>query len=283
MFKKIGEVILPVLIYEAITFVVAMLWVMGLTMLNMSQIAAEAVNGLDLTEIMTITLNDYMKSILFITFIGAFVTAPVVYYLYKRDRIVCGEKKPEKWSFNAYSFVILLGIGACIFGNNLLQLSGLIDISAEYQEVENILYQGRPLWLQIVGTGLIIPLTEELIFRGLIFKRVRRYSKFGAAAAVSTLVFALFHGNMVQASYAIFLGYLLAYVTECYGNLAAPVVLHCTANLVSILITNMKEIHSLYMKPVVIYGLTAFSLFLVFAGIRLIRNEIIPMREEGTT
>ena len=60
--------------------------------------------------------------------------------------------------------------------------------------------------------SIVAPVGEELIFRGYILRSLRPYGKRFAIFA-SALLFALFHGNLLQAPYAFLAGLILAYVT----------------------------------------------------------------------
>lgn len=136
----------------------------------------------------------------------------------------------------SYALIIGLGMAFCLVGNCLAGLSGLAYSDQAYQETAAAFY-GAPFVLLLVGSGLLVPLAEELFYRGLIFKRFRGQGSFWVAAAVSTLLFSGGHGNLVQSIYTIGLGILLAYVYERYGALKAPVVLHATANIMSVCCT----------------------------------------------
>lgn len=127
---------------------------------------------------------------------------------------------------------ILLGAGACVVVNVLIALSGLTALAPESQSSQ-ALYSGA-LWLQIVVAGLLLPVVEELVFRALCFRRLRE--EFGplVCAICSATLFALFHGDLVSGVYAFVIGLLLAWVYECSGVLYAPMLLHISANLMSL-------------------------------------------------
>lgn len=61
-------------------------------------------------------------------------------------------------------------------------------------------------------SAFVAPVAEELIFRGYILRSLRPFGKRFAILA-SALLFALFHGNLLQAPYAFLAGLILAYVT----------------------------------------------------------------------
>lgn len=135
-----------------------------------------------------------------------------------------------------YVLIVGLGVVFCLVGNCLAGMSGLVYSDQAYQETAAVFY-GASFVMQIVGSGIIIPLSEELFYRGLVFKRFREQGSFWLAAAVSTLLFSGGHGNLVQGLYTIGLGVLLAFVYERYGSLKAPLCLHITANIVSLCCT----------------------------------------------
>ena len=59
---------------------------------------------------------------------------------------------------------------------------------------------------------------------------MKRCFNYKTALAVSSLLFGLYHGNIVQVVYGSILGLLIAYTYELYGSFAAPVLFHGVAN-----------------------------------------------------
>lgn len=64
--------------------------------------------------------------------------------------------------------------------------------------------------------------------------RLRQYCNVNLAIGISALLFAAFHGNIVQGIYAFVTGVLFAYVYEKYGSLKAPMIVHISANMLSL-------------------------------------------------
>ena len=69
-----------------------------------------------------------------------------------------------------------------------------------------------PVWLGIISYGILAPLGEEIVFRGVVYGQLRKVLKVPYAVVLSGLAFGLFHGNLVQAVYATVIGCLLALV-----------------------------------------------------------------------
>ena len=78
--------------------------------------------------------------------------------------------------------------------------------------------------------GILAPITEEILFRGLIQRSVLSFGK-KFAILVSSLTFGLFHGNLIQTPYAFVVGLVLGYVAAEY-NILWAMVLHMINNLV---------------------------------------------------
>ena len=101
--------------------------------------------------------------------------------------------------------------------------------------VQEQLFAGQAM-VQLLGLGVLVPLAEELIFRGLIYTRIRKRIPAGAAIFFSALLFALFHGNVIQMIFAFPLALILAWLYECSGWFACPLAFHMGANLTAIVL-----------------------------------------------
>ena len=109
--------------------------------------------------------------------------------------------------------------------NALLSPLG-VDITAS---VEAATMQEGSISMLLYG-AMIAPVTEEILFRGLVQRTFRPYGKRFAILA-SAFLFGMFHGNLVQTPYALAVGLVLGYVAEEY-SLGWCVVLHMFNNLV---------------------------------------------------
>ena len=99
----------------------------------------------------------------------------------------------------------------------------------QYQQAAQITYSAGFL-VQIIGLGIVIPIAEELMFRGILYKRFRERQGFWYSALWSALLFSFIHSNTTQMIYAFLLGVLLSYLYEKFGSFRAPVVLHILLN-----------------------------------------------------
>ena len=89
----------------------------------------------------------------------------------------------------------------------------------------------------LVYTILIAPIVEELVFRGIFYKRFKVFGSFFTAFACS-LFFALIHSNFLQFIPAFMMGFVLFAIRDKYG-LPYSILLHLTNNALAILVNNL--------------------------------------------
>lgn len=103
-----------------------------------------------------------------------------------------------------------------------------------------------PVILGLINYGILQPLEEELVFRGLVYGRMRKYFPAGLSIPFSSLVFGACHGNIVQMLYGFFMGCILAWAFEKYKSLKAPLVLHGGVNAVIYLISTTETLSPIF-------------------------------------
>lgn len=89
----------------------------------------------------------------------------------------------------------------------------------------------------LVGAGILVPISEELFFRGALFTWFRQRYNFTAALWASSILFALGHIDtlgVVASSFV--LGVVNAWVYERSKTLWAPIVMHITTNSFAVLV-----------------------------------------------
>ena len=133
--------------------------------------------------------------------------------------------------------------------NNLIEISGVAKVSAGYEDTMNALYAAS-LPMQVLCLGILIPVCEELVFRGLMFRRLRQGGSFLAAALYSSFVFGFLHVNMVQMLYGFILGFTFCYLYEKYGSVKAPIFAHIASNVLSVFLTELDAMDWMAADPV---------------------------------
>jgi membrane protease YdiL (CAAX protease family) len=127
---------------------------------------------------------------------------------------------------------VLLGAAAAVFGalylEAVLRLPFLADLKEELFLVDRSLERSSP-WLLLFLAVLAAPLFEEFIFRGLVYRGLRRTFPTGVSALASAGIFAIVHPPPSVIPVFV-LGIAAAVAFERTRLLAAPIAAHMTYN-----------------------------------------------------
>lgn len=171
-----------------------------------------------------------------LTLITGVILIPLFGGFYWWDRHSITDAPKVKIAAWLYILPCITGILMCLALNHLITLSGLIHLSPAYQQLQNDVF-GKNVLLTFITSVLMAPVMEELLFRGLLYARLRSVCPAGMAAVISAAAFGLAHGNLVQFVYAFLAGMILAFLYEKYHGLTAPVLAHFSANAISVFVT----------------------------------------------
>ena len=166
-------------------------------------------------------------------------TIPVTLSFYHQDKaaesVVYGEtsrKINTEWLKNAALVIIGAGtLGVAV--NNIIAMTSLIQASEGFQTANQAFFAGTAVY-EFLGSCFLIPIAEELLFRGVVYQRLKLMLGVAPAIICSALIFGLVHANLVQFLYAAVLGCLLAFLYEKTEFFYVPVLGHIAANTVSV-------------------------------------------------
>ena len=82
---------------------------------------------------------------------------------------------------------------------------------------------------------------EEVLFRGLVYNRLKAYNNEWLSIILAAGIFAVYHGNAMQILFAFPMALLILAVYEKWNTLLAPVIFHMAVNISSILITAASQ------------------------------------------
>lgn len=232
--RKIGvfAIISPFLVYYAVSLVVEVIVSIFIMVPQMQKSST-----LNVEETASYVMNVFMSHLTLITSAVALFVIPFFWLMYKKDstyKKTLGIVKEEKAPIWKYAVIIGLAIVSCIGMNNLIVLGNVAAYSGAYEEIATALYKEN-FWTQIIGLGILVPIAEEFMFRGIIYRRLSFITRKSKAMVLSALMFGLYHGNLVQAIYGFVLGYLAVYIYEKYGSLKASILFHSVINLTSVI------------------------------------------------
>lgn len=158
---------------------------------------------------------------------------------------------------------MILAFSSSLGLNALLTLTGFADSSQTYREVADRQY-GVAFVVGLILYGMVSPLAEEVLFRGIIFNRMRRLYGPAVAIVASGLFFGAFHGNMVQGVYGGCMGILMAYLYERSGKFIVTFSFHAVANLAVYVIAYITFLQEILFTPVGCVILSAVSAGCIF-------------------
>lgn len=143
---------------------------------------------------------------------------------------------------------LLAGLGVCALGLavNFLVVSLYVWASGDTADPQaalmGVALRGSAwqfLLMLLIG-GLLVPVGEELLFRGILFAWLRRWG-LPLSVAVSSLVFGIFHGFSIVFVAAAILGAMLALLYEWSGSLWPPIIAHASNNLFSFAVERLLQ------------------------------------------
>lgn len=170
------------------------------------------------------------------------LTMTVVFLYLARDLLAEAKHHWTKWTF----YVPLLAAPVMLYGNFALSLI-ISLISGQSESVNQALlfeqFKAFP-WTIVVQAIIFAPIVEEIIFRGILYRHLKKAGRFIIPLLVSTLVFASLHtlAAVLEQSWSdlwfipvyAFMGLVLAYTYEKTQNIYSAILLHMINNAISV-------------------------------------------------
>ena len=112
----------------------------------------------------------------------------------------------------------IIGLGMSFIGTLLPKFIPIPPVTQDFNFI-----------IQILGTAIISPILEELLFRKILIDRTIQYGE-SVAVFSSALLFALFHANFNQFFYALFLGIVFGLCYTRTRNIKYTIITHLLIN-----------------------------------------------------
>lgn len=235
---KIWGIIYPVLIALAVSEICAAVWsvIMTIQLMGTGNYSSNEALMQRLQELS-------IEYALMLTMIASLITIPILIFFMHRDRKKDCERglyiKYSRVSFLKYILIIpfaIFGMLAANYFTSILIMFMPDSMLSTYDYAQQAIY-GSSMALQVIAAAIVGPIVEELIFRGLIYTRIKKMAGVMCAAILSSAIFGVYHGNWVQLPYAFIIGLICVYVYEKYKTIAAPIILHMSANMFSVILS----------------------------------------------
>lgn len=228
VFFQFWRIIYPILIHVGITLFVTAGWSLAYTTY---ELVIQKNHNMETIQQMLIQQNIYMILIV------SLISMVIFPWLFRgdewyrkelgiRNRMMTADKFGIMRMILVVVFFVLLGT----FLNQLIIWSEIAVLFDGYNKVAETLFSPKVMLISYITTSLFAPIAEELVFRALVYRRIRDYINVKWAIIISSLLFGLYHGNVIQCIYGTLMGIALAAVYERYKTLWAPVIAHIATN-----------------------------------------------------
>ncbi len=141
-------------------------------------------------------------------------------------------------SFPRVVLALLAGLAVCIIANFITSYIVYFfqQIGIQPPEMPNYIDNSIPsLLLNIIIFALLPAILEEMVYRGYILRTLLPHGKM-FAILISSMLFALMHGNILQIPFAFIVGFACGYLAVKTGSIWISIMLHFLNNFMSMLL-----------------------------------------------
>ncbi len=232
-------------------------------------------NFIDLKILETTTFYKIFTTILSpISFILVFL------FISLKSKVNIKAVKTEKMNFVSVLTIIVISF-ACLF-----LISPIINVYDSFLTSIGVKEQTLPISLDsplkliylIFSLGILAPISEEFVFRGIIFSGLKEKG-LKNAVLISSLLFMLMHLSLHQTIYQFLLGIVLAMIYYYTQNIFASILVHFINNTFVLLINYFSPSFFDYRFLTVNYIILALVLFVV--GVIIIYNLLRVLKHKN--
>ena len=191
-------------------------------------------------------LNSFVSSrSLFVALIMFAILLPLLLFVYKKYYI--------KNDFKLKNLIepIIFGITISLIYNIILYNFNNLYYFTDKFHLNNI-----SIFVQILSSGIIGPILEELLFRGIVYNKLKDFNKPITSIILTSILFGLMHNNIMDVIYGFGVSFILIYLYEKYKTLKAPIVMHMFLNITIIVIL-----------PLISFNFYVFNMYLLIVSI----------------
>jgi membrane protease YdiL (CAAX protease family) len=241
--KRAFGIISPIVIFLLIQYLITL----SATFIFMNQ-AVDVESSLDqeaLSELYNAAYEMLNDNVVLISGIAAVISIPIFYRMLNREWLKRAYRYQETVSTPIkYVYVVLAAVGMNVAFNLAVNAFEFFRYAVDYARIARGIYS-EPLILQILVIGFLMPISEELMFRGLIFERLSFYGNVKMAAILTSVIFGFYHGTVIQIGYAFVFSLMMIYAYNRCGSFLAPLLFHIACNLSSLALNQLSPLSSM--------------------------------------
>lgn len=192
------------------------------------------------TQYMDEILQPLLDATMLLTVISGVLTIGVICLVFVcRKKKLAKELNLRKLSGGTAVSLFMMGLGFNVLTTLLFAFLPEAWL-ASYEEAAASTFVGD-FWLVAIGTAVMAPLVEELIFRGLIYTRLKKGMPMAAAVVITSVWFGLMHGHPLWIAYATVLGLIMVWIFERTKSLFGSILFHFGYNLFAVIGMTLPE------------------------------------------
>lgn len=257
----IACIAIPILIYNAIVYSSSLIFNLYCYFTNSS------VYTLTQNQINTI----FLRSTYFASALGeliAIIIIAIIFKIFKKSLYKrCNFKKVKAKKLYIIALII---IGFDFIAMTFIYYMQMITTS--YKGAETAMQSSWLSPLEFIATLLLVPIFEEILFRGAVFTILKNNLNIYVAIVLQGIVFAIMHslgGGIVQAGYTFVLGLILLFASYYANSMIGDIVGHIVFNVFGLVLI---PIFATFYFNVIVY--MVFGVILVLVGFILYKKDM---------
>lgn len=243
--KKYLKATAFIILYAGIYFTLQFVFLIAASIIAgiMEVVKNPEMNPLELTEkITSIIMGQVHMSIIF----ASIIAIPIFYAISKARKQNLSQICSFSYIKPMSLFVLIIaGISINLSSGYLLEITQRLDFLRGYFEAHDELMKtlvgGSNIIIAFIGTAIVAPIIEEILFRGLIFNELKKVMSVTVAVVLQGVLFGIYHFQVVQGAYAIVFGILMGLAYVWTKSIWSSIIIHIMINGTSVILSNIPE------------------------------------------
>ena len=237
--QHIWRALWPMLAFMGIQMVAGVIALIGL-MIYYSVVMALDYTSPGAIDPLVVALESFEANVLVVLFISSVISLVFYFFMWRATRKTHIELNTGKISVPVILIVSGMFIGFNLLLVSVMDVTHIMDYFPDYLELIEALFRGG-LIFRLLLIGVLVPIVEELCFRGVILNRLAAWTPKWVAVVVSGILFGIIHMNLFQGLYAGVVGILLGWAYIRTRNLWVPIIGHIAFNSINLLLIEYLE------------------------------------------